>query len=171
MTLAFEPEINNVVSSVMRARRLLDEIGSPWLKVVIDPANLLRPGDMGRLSEILDEAFDWLGPDIVLAHAKEPIVDETGKTGAERNDGRVRARAKDSRSRIDRERCRSREVESLRDYHDELSAAEAFLKTIFSFLLPLFQPAAETQLQRGHRHSRSGRAGSRSTESRYYGTR
>ena len=35
VTLAFEPEINNVVSSVMRARRLLDEIGSPWLKVVI----------------------------------------------------------------------------------------------------------------------------------------
>ena len=57
VTLAFEPEINNVVSSVMRARRLLDEIGSPWLKVVIDPANLLRPGEMGRLSEMLDEAI------------------------------------------------------------------------------------------------------------------
>ena len=56
VTLAFEPEINNVVSSVMRARRLLDEIDSPWLKVVIDPANLLRPGDLGRLGEILEEA-------------------------------------------------------------------------------------------------------------------
>jgi len=96
VTLAFEPEINNVVSSAMRARRLLDEIGSPWLKVVIDPANLLHSGDegrleeileeafdtegdrvkiqvkRGRLEEILEEAFDWLGPDIVLAHAKNP---------------------------------------------------------------------------------------------------
>jgi sugar phosphate isomerase/epimerase len=95
VTLAFEPEINNVVSSVIRARRLLDEIRSPWLKVVIDPANLLHSGDLGRLreileeavlapsvpgiigkkgrlTEILDEAFDWLGPDIVLAHAKNP---------------------------------------------------------------------------------------------------
>jgi sugar phosphate isomerase/epimerase len=76
VTLAFEPEINNVVSSVMRARRLLDEIGSRWLKVVIDPANLLRPGDMSRLTAILNEAFDWVGADIVLAHAKEPVVAE-----------------------------------------------------------------------------------------------
>jgi hypothetical protein len=81
---------------VMRARRLLDEIESPWLKVVIDPANLLNPGDLSRrypnehkdtiavylpgerfedrsrLTEVLDEAFDWLGNDIVLAHAKDP---------------------------------------------------------------------------------------------------
>jgi sugar phosphate isomerase/epimerase len=80
VNLAFEPEINNVVNSVMRARRLLDEIASPWLKVVIDPANLLRPGDLVRLPEILDEAFDWLGPDIVLAHAKAPRIHEADRT-------------------------------------------------------------------------------------------
>jgi sugar phosphate isomerase/epimerase len=72
VTLAFEPEVKNVVSSTMRARRLLDEIGSPWLKIVIDPANLFHSGDLIRLHETLDEAFDWLGPDIVLAHAKNP---------------------------------------------------------------------------------------------------
>jgi sugar phosphate isomerase/epimerase len=72
VTLAIEPERNNVVSSVAKARRLLDEIASPWLKVVIDPANLMCAGDFALLSEILDEAFDWLGPDIVLAHAKMP---------------------------------------------------------------------------------------------------
>jgi sugar phosphate isomerase/epimerase len=76
VTLAFEPEINNVVNSVSKARRLLDEIGSPWLKVVLDPANLLRPGDLTHTEEILDEAFDWLGPDIVLAHAKDPVINE-----------------------------------------------------------------------------------------------
>ncbi len=48
VTLAFEPEINNVVNSVCKARRLLDEIDSPWLKVVIDPANLIRPGELRR---------------------------------------------------------------------------------------------------------------------------
>ncbi|MGP0068744.1 MAG: sugar phosphate isomerase/epimerase family protein [Isosphaeraceae bacterium] len=72
VTLAFEPEIGNVVNSVSKARRLLDEIGSPWLKVVIDPANLMRTGDFPRMKEILEESFDWLGPDIVLAHAKNP---------------------------------------------------------------------------------------------------
>ena len=29
---------------------------------------------MRRMTEILDEAFDWLGPDIVLAHAKDPPI-------------------------------------------------------------------------------------------------
>jgi sugar phosphate isomerase/epimerase len=76
VTLAFEPELNNVVNSVSKARRLLDEIGSPWLKVVIDPANLIRPGELPRMAEVFDEAFDWLGPDIVLAHAKDPHIDE-----------------------------------------------------------------------------------------------
>jgi sugar phosphate isomerase/epimerase len=32
VTLAFEPEINNVVDSVIKARRLLDEIDSRWPK-------------------------------------------------------------------------------------------------------------------------------------------
>ena len=76
VTLAFEPEINNVVNSVSKARMLLDEVDSPWLKAVIDPANLVRPGEMHRIAEILDEAFDWLGPDVVLAHAKEPPIDQ-----------------------------------------------------------------------------------------------
>jgi sugar phosphate isomerase/epimerase len=72
VTIAFEPERNNVVNSVAKARMLLDEIGSARLKIVIDPANLLRADDRPRLAEILDEAFDWLAPEIVLAHAKNP---------------------------------------------------------------------------------------------------
>jgi sugar phosphate isomerase/epimerase len=75
VTLAFEPEMHNIVNSVAKARRLLDEIGSPWLKVVIDPANLIPSGDMSRMSGAFDETFDWLGPDIVLAHAKDPDSD------------------------------------------------------------------------------------------------
>jgi sugar phosphate isomerase/epimerase len=70
--LAFEPERDNVVSSVAKARLLRNEIGSPRLEVVIDPASLMRAGDVPLLTEIPDEAFDWLGPDIVLAHANVP---------------------------------------------------------------------------------------------------
>jgi sugar phosphate isomerase/epimerase len=73
--MAFEPELGNVVNSAIKARMLLDEVGSPLIKVVIDPANLIRPGDLPRMSEILDEAFEWLGPDIALAHAKEIAPD------------------------------------------------------------------------------------------------
>ncbi len=71
LTLAFEPEVANVIDSAARARRLLDEMDSPHLKVVIDPANLFRTGDLPRMREVLGEAFDLLQRDIVLAHAKD----------------------------------------------------------------------------------------------------
>jgi len=69
--LGIEPETGNVVNSAKKARRLLDELRSPLLKIVMDAANLFRPGDGARMEEILDEAFDLLGPDIALAHAKD----------------------------------------------------------------------------------------------------
>jgi len=71
VTLAFEPEVANVVDSAKKARRVLDEVDSPRLKVVMDPANLFHKGELARQREILDEAFGVLGPDIVLAHAKD----------------------------------------------------------------------------------------------------
>ena len=46
--LGIEPETGNVIDSARRCRRLLDEVASPRLKVVLDPANLLRPGDQRR---------------------------------------------------------------------------------------------------------------------------
>jgi sugar phosphate isomerase/epimerase len=79
VVLAFEPEVNNVVDSARKARRLLDEIGSPHLKVTIDPANLFHAGELPRMKEILDEAFALVGKDIVLAHAKD--LDHDGDAG------------------------------------------------------------------------------------------
>jgi sugar phosphate isomerase/epimerase len=72
--LAVEPETANVVDSPARARQLLDELGSPRLKIVIDPANLFHAEGLPRQRAILDAAFDLLGPDIVLAHAKDVRV-------------------------------------------------------------------------------------------------
>ena len=77
--LAFEPEVNNVVDSARRARKLLDEINSPFLKVTIDPANIFHAGELPRMSEMLDEAFALIGKDVVLAHAKD--LDHDGDAG------------------------------------------------------------------------------------------
>jgi sugar phosphate isomerase/epimerase len=77
--LAFEPEVNNVVDSARKARRLLDEIGSPHLKVTIDPANIFHAGELPRMREMLDEAFALVGKDIALAHAKD--LDHDGDAG------------------------------------------------------------------------------------------
>lgn len=79
VVLAFEPEMSNVVDSARKARRLLDEIGSPHLKVTMDPANLFHRGELPRMKEILEEAFALLGKDIVLCHAKD--LDRDGEAG------------------------------------------------------------------------------------------
>lgn len=75
VSLAFEPEVANVVDSAQKGRRLLDEMRSPRLKVVMDAANLFDAGDpTRRLSsseKILEEAFGLLGEDLLLAHAKD----------------------------------------------------------------------------------------------------
>lgn len=81
VTLAFEPEVSNVVDSAEKGRRLLDLMSSPHLKVVMDPANIFHRGELPRMSEILDEAFDLLGDDIVLAHAKD--LSRDGEAGHE----------------------------------------------------------------------------------------
>lgn len=79
VVLAFEPEVNNVVDSMRKARRLLDEIGSPHLKLTMDPANIFHAGELPRMKEMLDEAFSLVGKDIVLAHAKD--LDHDGDAG------------------------------------------------------------------------------------------
>jgi sugar phosphate isomerase/epimerase len=79
VTLAFEPEVNNVVDSARKARHLIDEVGSPLLKVVMDPANIFHHGELARMPEMLDEAFALLGPLIALAHAKD--LDHDGDAG------------------------------------------------------------------------------------------
>lgn len=77
--MAFEPEVSNVIDSAQRARRLLDEINSPRLKVVMDGANIFHKGELPHMTAILTEAFELLGNDIALAHAKD--LTEDGHAG------------------------------------------------------------------------------------------
>jgi sugar phosphate isomerase/epimerase len=79
VVMALEPEVSNVVDSARRARRLLDELGSPRIKILIDPANIFHRGELPRMAELIDEAFDLLGRDIVMAHAKD--LDRDGEAG------------------------------------------------------------------------------------------
>src|SRR5262245_29821086 len=53
VTMAFEPEGSNVVDSAWKARRLLDELGSPYVKVVMDGANLFHADELSAMASIL----------------------------------------------------------------------------------------------------------------------
>ncbi|MEE2659208.1 MAG: sugar phosphate isomerase/epimerase [Candidatus Latescibacterota bacterium] len=77
--LVFETEVNNVVDSAEKARCLMDEIQSPRLQVVMDGANLFHTGQLSRMHEVLDHAFELLGSDIRLAHAKD--LEKDGDAG------------------------------------------------------------------------------------------
>jgi sugar phosphate isomerase/epimerase len=71
VAIGVEPELANVVNSARRARELIDEMQSPRIKVVLDPANLFEVESPRRREAIIDHAVDLLGADIGLAHAKD----------------------------------------------------------------------------------------------------
>jgi sugar phosphate isomerase/epimerase len=73
VTLAFEPEHANVIHSAKRGRELLDTLRSTRLKVIVDAANLIEPGQPQR--PVLDEALELLGADTVIAHGKDRTAD------------------------------------------------------------------------------------------------
>ena len=71
VNLGIEPELANVVCNAKAARRLLDEIASPCIRIVLDPANLFEVvGDVERQG-IIERAVDLLGDKIVMAHVKD----------------------------------------------------------------------------------------------------
>ncbi len=77
--LALEPEVSNVVDSALKARRIIDEVGSSRLNVVMDGANIFHEGELPRMDEMLRQAFASLGSDTVLAHGKD--LERDGEAG------------------------------------------------------------------------------------------
>lgn len=71
LTLAIEPEQGNVVNSAQKAEKLIREMASSRLKVIIDLANLLPEGETKNQEIILEDALERLAPYLCMAHAKE----------------------------------------------------------------------------------------------------
>jgi len=73
--LGIEPELANVVSSAELARRLIDEMRSPRLRIVLDAANLFETATRDQQRDIVGRAVDLLADRIVMAHAKDRAAD------------------------------------------------------------------------------------------------
>jgi sugar phosphate isomerase/epimerase len=71
VTLGIEPEHANVIASAALARKLLDELGTDHLSIVMDPANLVSGLSLAHQESVLAEAFELLAPYVVIAHAKD----------------------------------------------------------------------------------------------------
>jgi sugar phosphate isomerase/epimerase len=73
--LGIEPEFANVVSSAEAARRLIDEMRSPRLRIVLDAANLFETATPDAQRTIVSRAVDLLADRIAMAHAKDRTAD------------------------------------------------------------------------------------------------
>lgn len=71
VSLGIEPELANIVNSAAKARQLIDEMGSPRLKVIFDPANLFEVATLSEQHAVIQQALELLADDIAIAHAKD----------------------------------------------------------------------------------------------------
>jgi sugar phosphate isomerase/epimerase len=69
--LGIEPELANVVDSAHKAARLIEDIGSPRLVVVLDPANLFEQATPDDQHRIVAGAIERLAGRIAIGHAKD----------------------------------------------------------------------------------------------------
>ncbi|WP_209328797.1 sugar phosphate isomerase/epimerase family protein [Lunatimonas salinarum] len=70
--LGVEPEFGNVVHNAVTAKKLLNELRSPVVEVIFDPANLFATADSSEeVSEIISHGVELLGSSISVAHLKD----------------------------------------------------------------------------------------------------
>ncbi|WP_181215959.1 sugar phosphate isomerase/epimerase family protein [Mesobacillus foraminis] len=70
-----EAGVNHPIYSPKTMKRLLDEVNSNNLQVILDPVNLLTAETYQQQEEIVQEAFDLFGDRIVILHAKDFVIE------------------------------------------------------------------------------------------------
>lgn len=73
--LGIEPEQANIVTSAADAMRLIAEMGSKRLRVVLDPANLFEQASEAQARAIVAAAVERTAGHVAMAHAKDRFAD------------------------------------------------------------------------------------------------
>ncbi|MDX8467137.1 sugar phosphate isomerase/epimerase [Mesorhizobium sp. VK23B] len=73
--LGIEPEQANIVTSADDAMRLISEMGSKRLRIVLDPANLFEQASADEARAIVAGAVERTAGHVSLAHAKDRFAD------------------------------------------------------------------------------------------------
>ena len=84
VTMAIEPVWKHIVYDADRAVRVLDAIGSHNLRIILDPVNLLYPGNIDRREQVIGDAIEKLGDKVAVVHLKDyvPAGDDIKSTAA-----------------------------------------------------------------------------------------
>lgn len=68
---AIEPVWNHIVWNPRVARRVLDEMASPNLRIILDPVNLLSIENYTQREQVIEEALELLGDAVEVVHLKD----------------------------------------------------------------------------------------------------
>lgn len=74
--VGIEPGLNHPLYSVAMVERLLEEIPSDYLGIILDPTNLITKDTYKNQVEIVEEAFQKFGDKIVAIHLKDFTIKE-----------------------------------------------------------------------------------------------
>ena len=74
--MAIEPCAPHPIHSPQRLLRLLSDVRSPHVKVILDGANLLTAESFARQEQVMEEAFSLLEEHIVHLHVKDLVLED-----------------------------------------------------------------------------------------------
>ena len=74
VALAIEPDNMANINCPRAHRQLIEEVGDPRLTFCLDPVNMMHIGTYFRSAELIEEAFELLGENIDIAHAKDSYI-------------------------------------------------------------------------------------------------
>lgn len=79
--VGLEAASGHLIGTAPELARMLEEVPSSMVGVVLDPGNLMTADNFARQNEVIEEAFELLGDRIIAAHAKDRIVLPDGGLG------------------------------------------------------------------------------------------
>ena len=71
VAVAIEPVWKHIVYDANRAAAVLDAIRSPNLRIILDPVNLLYPGNADGRERVIGDAIHKLGDRVAVVHLKD----------------------------------------------------------------------------------------------------
>ena len=72
--LAVEPVYHHIISTPERAQRMLDEVPSDHLQIILDAVNLIGPDTADRAEEIVEDGIRRLGDRAMVLHMKDYVL-------------------------------------------------------------------------------------------------
>ncbi len=77
--IGIEPAEDHLIDNAVKLKKLLEEVPSTNLGVVLDPGNLITKSNLHEQNQVIEEMFDLLGDRIVAFQAKDCLIDENGE--------------------------------------------------------------------------------------------